>query len=194
MELHEVEAVDAKVVAAPVHPAAERLRRVERGVQGGATAHLRAWLPLADAFAPDCGWLKRRESRSRQLSQRRRCRPYCPSVAPNTVGRSTLEPRVSWGLDGAATTARKRDQAAFTAMTEALAPVPSGESPCGGEHDAPVREVDLGIPLVVFAQTRTRNPWPSPSCQSALAQLRGDWPDSTSRTTRTGKTVRGGLA
>jgi hypothetical protein len=30
-------------------------------------------------------------------------------------------------------------------------------------------------------------PWPSPSCQSALAQLRGDWPDSTSRTSGPGR-------
>jgi hypothetical protein len=52
-----------------------------------------------------------------------------PSVAPNTVGRSTLEPRVSWGLDGAATRARRRDPAAFTAKRELIGPLSWGESP-----------------------------------------------------------------
>jgi hypothetical protein len=38
-----------------------------------------------------------------------------------------LEPRVSWGLDGAATKARKRDQMAFTAvLSEVLEPLSSG--------------------------------------------------------------------
>jgi hypothetical protein len=43
-----------------------------------------------------------------------------PSVAPNTVGRRMLEPRVSWGLVGVASRARRPDQMAFTAMSEAL--------------------------------------------------------------------------
>jgi hypothetical protein len=43
-----------------------------------------------------------------------------PSVAPKTVGRRTLEPRVSWGLVGVASRARRPDQMAFTAMSEAL--------------------------------------------------------------------------
>ena len=41
VQLDEVEAIDAKVVTAPVDPAAEGLRRVQGQVQGGATAHLR---------------------------------------------------------------------------------------------------------------------------------------------------------
>src|SRR5450756_1861895 len=52
-----------------------------------------------------------------------------PSVARNTVGRRTLEPRVSWGLDGAATRARSRDRMAFTAKREPLRPLSWRESP-----------------------------------------------------------------
>ena len=68
-----------------------------------------------------------------------------PSLAPKTVGRRMLEPRVSWGLAGGSKTDRRRDHAAIMGRRGVLRDGSWNESPMSP---------------------------PAPQCSRALGQLR----------------------